>query len=54
MRQILATMTFAFGLTGLAAPSLAATQYPLTVTNCGQQVTFEKAPSKVVSIGQGM
>jgi iron complex transport system substrate-binding protein len=54
MRQILATMTFAFGLTGLAAPSLAATRYPLTVTNCGQQVTFEKAPSKVVSIGQGM
>ncbi|MGO7421876.1 ABC transporter substrate-binding protein, partial [Rhizobium ruizarguesonis] len=42
------------GLAGLAAPSLAATQYPLTVTNCGQQVTFEKAPSKIVSIGQGM
>ncbi|MCA2409033.1 ABC transporter substrate-binding protein [Rhizobium leguminosarum bv. viciae 248] len=54
MRQILATMTFAFGLAGLAPPSLAATRYPLTITNCGQQVTFEKAPSKVVSIGQGM
>ncbi|WSH63345.1 ABC transporter substrate-binding protein [Rhizobium ruizarguesonis] len=54
MRQILATMTFAFGLAGLAATSLAATRYPLTVTNCGQQVTFEKAPSKIVSIGQGM
>ncbi|MGO8105564.1 ABC transporter substrate-binding protein, partial [Rhizobium leguminosarum] len=23
-------------------------------TNCGQQVTFEKAPSKIVSIGQVM
>ncbi|RFB92027.1 ABC transporter substrate-binding protein [Rhizobium leguminosarum bv. trifolii] len=54
MRQILATMTFAFGLIGLAAPSLAATQYPLTIANCGEQVTFQKAPSKIVSIGQGM
>ncbi|KPH07763.1 ABC transporter substrate-binding protein [Rhizobium acidisoli] len=54
MRQILATMTFAFGLIGLAVPSLAATQYPLTITNCGEQVTFQKAPSKIVSIGQGM
>ncbi|MGO7170922.1 ABC transporter substrate-binding protein [Rhizobium leguminosarum] len=54
MRQILATMTFAIGLAGLAAPSLATTRYPLTITNCGQQVTFEKAPSKIVSIGQGM
>ncbi|NEJ72604.1 ABC transporter substrate-binding protein [Rhizobium phaseoli] len=54
MRQILATMTFAFGLIGLAVPGLAATQYPLTITNCGEQVTFQKAPSKIVSIGQGM
>ncbi|TAX56281.1 ABC transporter substrate-binding protein [Rhizobium leguminosarum] len=54
MRQILATMAFAFGLAGLAAPSLAATRYPLTITNCGQQVTFEKAPARIVSIGQGM
>ncbi|MGO4481646.1 ABC transporter substrate-binding protein [Rhizobium pisi] len=54
MRQFLTGLTFAFGLTGLAAPSLAATQYPLTITNCGQQVTFEKAPATIVSIGQGM
>lgn len=54
MRQILATMTLAFGLIGLAVPGLAATQYPLTITNCGEQVTFQKAPSKIVSIGQGM
>lgn len=54
MRQFLMSVTFAFGLTGLAAPSLAATRYPLTITNCGQQVTFEKAPAKIVSIGQGM
>ncbi|WP_245423968.1 ABC transporter substrate-binding protein [Methylovirgula sp. 4M-Z18] len=30
------------------------TKYPLTITNCGQSVTFDKAPNKVVSIGQGM
>jgi len=54
MRPFFISMTFAFGLTGLAAPSFAATQYPLTLTNCGQQVTFEKAPAKIVSIGQGM
>jgi iron complex transport system substrate-binding protein len=47
-------MTFALGLIGLAAPGLAAGQYPLTVSNCGAQVTFQRAPSKIVSIGQGM
>ncbi|TCM69281.1 ABC transporter substrate-binding protein [Rhizobium sp. BK068] len=54
MRQIIAVMSFAFGLTGLSGATLAATQYPLTVNNCGQQVTFKKAPAKIVSIGQGM
>ncbi|MFD1745500.1 ABC transporter substrate-binding protein [Rhizobium helianthi] len=40
-----------------ALPSWAfagSTQYPLTVENCGRKVTFEKAPAKIVSIGQGM
>lgn len=40
-----------------ALPSLASaesTQYPLTVENCGRTITVEKAPSKTVSIGQGM
>jgi iron complex transport system substrate-binding protein len=54
MRQILATSLLALGLAGLAGPVLAATQYPLTIENCGQKVTFDKAPAKVVSIGQGM
>ncbi|NGO66304.1 ABC transporter substrate-binding protein [Rhizobium daejeonense] len=30
----------------------AGTSYPLTLENCGRQVTFEKAPSRTVSIGQ--
>lgn len=54
MRQFLTSFVFAIGMTGLAAPAMAATQYPLTITNCGQSVTFEKAPTKIVAIGQGM
>jgi len=38
---------------GLFHGALAAqTGYPLTLENCGRQVTFEKAPSRTVSIGQ--
>lgn len=44
---------------GVAAIALSAglaqaepTQYPLTLENCGRPVTFEKAPSRTVSIGQ--
>ncbi|GAA3106406.1 ABC transporter substrate-binding protein [Rhizobium viscosum] len=54
MRQLLKSFSLALGLAGLAAPAFAATQYPLTLSNCGQKVTFEKAPARVVSIGQGM
>ncbi|MFK0161156.1 ABC transporter substrate-binding protein [Rhizobium sp. NPDC090279] len=54
MRHFLTTITFALGLAGFATSGLAATQYPLTINNCGQKVTFQKAPAKIVSIGQGM
>jgi iron complex transport system substrate-binding protein len=59
MRQFLPGFSLALGLAGfclagLAAPAFAATQYPLTLSNCGQKVTFDKAPAKIVSIGQGM
>ncbi|MEY9325786.1 ABC transporter substrate-binding protein [Sinorhizobium fredii] len=30
----------------------AETSYPLTLTNCGHQITFQKAPERAVSIGQ--
>lgn len=36
----------------LAPMALAGTHYPLTLTSCGHQVTFDKAPDSVVSIGQ--
>lgn len=29
------------------------TEYPLTIKNCGYSVTFEKAPTRTVAIGQG-
>jgi len=54
MRKFLAAIALAFGFAGLAAPSLAATQYPLTINNCGREVVFNKAPAKIVSVGQGM
>ena len=54
MRHFLTTITFALGLTGFAASGFAATQYPLTINNCGEKVTFQKAPAKIVSIGHGM
>jgi iron complex transport system substrate-binding protein len=34
----------------VATPALAATTYPLTVANCGVDVTFPKAPEQVVTI----
>lgn len=31
-----------------------ATKYPLTIENCGRNVTFTHAPKRIVSLGQGM
>ncbi|MBP1860237.1 ABC transporter substrate-binding protein [Rhizobium herbae] len=44
-----------FAIVSLSTPTAAAsTAYPLKITNCGQSVSFEKPPEKIVSIGQGM
>lgn len=46
-------MLAAASLGGLTAAAFAEpTQYPLTLENCGQTVTFEKAPDSAVTIGQ--
>ena len=37
---------------GMGFASAEATRYPITVENCGHPVTFEKAPQRVVAIGQ--
>jgi iron complex transport system substrate-binding protein len=47
----LALAAAAFGLL-TSAVAAEPTQYPLTVKNCGQDVVFDAAPSKVVAIGQ--
>ncbi len=35
-----------------ASTCAAATQYPLTIENCGAQVTFQKAPERAIGLGQ--
>ncbi|MEO5806510.1 putative F420-0 ABC transporter substrate-binding protein [Devosia sp.] len=37
-------------LLALSGPAFAATTYPLTLQNCGAEVTFDKAPARVVTI----
>lgn len=55
MKLGLIAALFAVSTAALPATAFAAsTSYPLTVENCGQRVTFDKAPAKIVSIGQGM
>lgn len=46
---IFAAATTAVMLSGTAA---LATDYPLTIENCGQTVTFEQAPQNAVALGQ--
>lgn len=41
---------FSFGALQLAAAE--ETRYPLTLKNCGRDITFTKAPTRVVSVGQ--
>ena len=35
-----------------ALPLMAQTQYPLTLTNCGRDVSFDAAPDRAVTVGQ--
>lgn len=45
--------SFAFLVTGFSGSSLAGeTRYPLTLKNCGREVTFHHAPQRAVAIGQ--
>lgn len=47
------TLTAALlGATLLAMPALAETEYPLNLTNCGVDLTFESAPESAVTVGQ--
>ena len=42
--------SIALAFLALATPALAQTEYPLTIENCGVEVTFEQAPQRVVAI----
>lgn len=48
----LVALTISAGLSLTAPASAAPTQYPVTLENCGQQVTISAAPKRVVAIGQ--
>ena len=40
------------GVTKTAAGQTTHTHYPLTLENCGQKVTYRKAPERAVALGQ--
>lgn len=54
IKKFLAIAGFCTAL-GLAPSSVSAasTVYPLTIENCGVQVTFSKAPERAIGLGQG-
>ena len=43
---------FAFAISAMLASSVAAQTYPLTIENCGHDLTFQHAPNSSVTIGQ--
>lgn len=45
-------LPFGLALAAITASGAVAQDYPLTLENCGHDVTFEGAPDSVVSIGQ--
>ena len=54
MKRILAIAGLFAALGMSMMPALASsTQYPLTIKNCGIDVTFTKAPARAVGLGQG-
>ncbi|HEY5795955.1 MAG TPA: ABC transporter substrate-binding protein [Bosea sp. (in: a-proteobacteria)] len=54
LRRLVRSATLALPLLalGMGFASAQSTRYPVTVENCGHQVTFDKAPKRVVAIGQ--
>lgn len=52
-KQAVYAAAFALAATMAATPTLAAeTKYPLTLKNCGRDVTFKQAPTRTASLGQ--
>ncbi|WP_156417958.1 ABC transporter substrate-binding protein [Aureimonas sp. AU4] len=52
-KTLLAASSLALALLAAVRPAFAgATHYPLTIRNCGLDVTFQKAPERAVGLGQ--
>ena len=49
---VLKKSLLALGMLCLSTASAFATHYPLTLDNCGTKLTFNKAPERVVALGQ--
>lgn len=49
---ILKKSVIAAGMFLVSMTSAMATRYPLTIENCGAKVTFDKAPERMVALGQ--
>jgi iron complex transport system substrate-binding protein len=53
MNRFLAFTGLGMAIGVTTSPAFAgATQYPLTLDNCGAEVTFDKAPERAVGLGQ--
>lgn len=52
MMPIFKKSLFALGMLFAGSALAQATHYPLAIENCGVQVTFDKAPQRVVALGQ--
>ena len=52
LKSVLAALVLLGASPALPRSAQAATQYPLTLRNCGVSVTFDHAPARIVSIGQ--
>lgn len=52
MKSLLAASGLCAALGFAATSAEASTKYPLTVDNCGAQITFEKAPERAIGLGQ--
>ena len=52
MLRLTPLLAMAAGLAATVPAAAQGTAYPLTLTNCGREITFKAAPRRVVAIGQ--
>ncbi|MBB4569278.1 ABC transporter substrate-binding protein [Rhizobium leucaenae] len=52
LKSLFAVSGLCAALSFTGASAFAATKYPLTIENCGAQVTFQKAPERAIGLGQ--